>query len=97
MHTAGMSAEAASAAVDRISSDEALGDRIGDDDPGGALEIIRGEGFDVSREEMRDAIVERYGEQFEQEELDAIAGGELGDLDMAIIDKVGGLYLFLIG
>ena len=46
---------------------------------------------------MRDAIVGRYGHLLTQEELDAIAGDDLGDYDMAIIDKVGPLFVFLVG
>ena len=92
-----MTETAALAAVDRNFSDEALAVRIGDADPDRAMELIRGEGFDVTREEMRDAIVERFGKRLEQEELDAIAGGDLGDYDMAIIDKIGGLFVFLVG
>lgn len=88
-----MSVAAANAAMDRMEADEAFAGRL--EGAGGAdasLEILRAEGFDVTQTEMRDALMDRYGDQLTTEQLDAIAGGKNTQLEQDIV--IGGFLGF---
>ena len=67
----------AQAVMDRMESDEAFAQRIKDaGGPDASLAILKGEGFDVSAQDMRDAAIDRYGDQLTNEQLDVLAGGQ---------------------
>ena len=71
-----MTAAAANAVVDRIEADESFAARV--KEAGGSeasLAVLRAEGFDVTADDMRDALVDRYGDALTTEQLDAIAAG----------------------
>jgi hypothetical protein len=40
---------------------------------------LRSEGFQVNRDELRDAVLDRYGDTLTQEQLDALDGGISGE------------------
>ena len=62
--------------MDRIESDEAFAQRVKDaGGPEASIELLKSEGFDVTRGELRDAALDRYGDQLTTEQLDALAGG----------------------
>jgi hypothetical protein len=46
--------------------------------PEQSLAILRDEGFDVRTDEMRDALVDRFGDSLSTEQLDSLAGGRDG-------------------
>jgi hypothetical protein len=62
-----------------MEADEAFGERVSDagveGGPEAALALLRAEGFEASAEEMRDAFLDRFGDQLSQEQLNALAGG----------------------
>jgi len=70
---------AADAALDRMEADPAFGERIkvaGEAGrPDDSLAILRDQGFDVTTMDMRDALIDRYGDALSAEQLDALAGG----------------------
>jgi len=71
-----MTNSAAAAALDRIESDEAFAQRVKDaGGPEASIELLKSEGFDVTRADLRDAALDRYGDQLTTEQLDALAGG----------------------
>jgi predicted ribosomally synthesized peptide with nif11-like leader len=71
-----MTNAAAAAALDRIESDEAFATRLREaGNPEADLAILQGEGFDVTQQDMRDAVLDRYGDQLTPEQLDALAAG----------------------
>ncbi len=79
-----MTNSAAAAALDRIESDEAFAERVKDaGGPEASIELLKSEGFDVSENDMRDAAIDRYGDQLTTEQLDALAAG-VSDHDLFI-------------
>ncbi|MGH9224757.1 MAG: hypothetical protein ACRD2W_13500 [Acidimicrobiales bacterium] len=71
-----MSASAAEAALHRMETDEDFAARVRD--AGGAaasIAVLQAEGFDTTPEEMRDALVDRFGDSMTEEQLAALAGG----------------------
>jgi predicted ribosomally synthesized peptide with nif11-like leader len=85
-----MTTTAANAALDRIEADQAFATRV--KDSGGheqALSILHSEGFDVSQQDMRDAFIDRFGDQLTKEQLDAVAGGI--DRDVLLVAAGSGL------
>ena len=71
-----MTNSAAAAALDRIESDETFALRVKDaGGPEASIELLKSEGFDVTRSELRDAALDRYGDQLTTEQLDALAAG----------------------
>jgi predicted ribosomally synthesized peptide with nif11-like leader len=71
-----MAGSAAQAAIDRMEADEEFAQRLKDaSDPDACLELLHAEGFDVTAGDMRDALLDRYGDELTPEQLDAIAGG----------------------
>jgi predicted ribosomally synthesized peptide with nif11-like leader len=66
----------AQAAIDRMEIDEDFANRVKDaGDPEASIGVLRSEGFDVTPSDMKDAVLDRYGDQLTQEQLDAIAAG----------------------
>jgi predicted ribosomally synthesized peptide with nif11-like leader len=81
-----MSTDAANAAIDRIEADEDFADRVRDaGNPEASLEVLRSEGFDVTREEMRDATLDRFGDQLTLEQLEAVSAGSDGDTGALVV------------
>lgn len=71
-----MTSAAANAVMDRLDADEELAQRLADaGTPEACLDILHAEGFDVTQDEMRDVLVDRFGDQLTQEQLDALSGG----------------------
>jgi predicted ribosomally synthesized peptide with nif11-like leader len=84
-----MSIEAAHAAIERIESDEAFATSLRE--AGGAeagLSILRDAGFDVTQSEMRDAALDRFGDQLTVEQLEAVAAGRGEPMDGIAIGLV---------
>ena len=71
-----MTSSAAAAALDRMESDEAFAQRLKEaGGPEASIELLKSEGFDVTPDDMRDAALDRYGDQMTAEQLDALAAG----------------------
>lgn len=71
-----MTKAAALAALDRIETDEAFATRLKEgENPEADLAILHAEGFDVTQQDMHDAVLDRYGDQLTEEQLDAVAAG----------------------
>jgi predicted ribosomally synthesized peptide with nif11-like leader len=74
--TGAMTTASAQAAVAKMESDQAFAERVkAAGGPSAALSILRSEGFEVEPSEMRDALLDRYGDQLTTEQLDSIAAG----------------------
>jgi predicted ribosomally synthesized peptide with nif11-like leader len=86
-HTDAMTTAAAEAVLDRMEEDEAFMGRVRE--AGGrdaSLAVLHAEGFDVTAEDMRDVVLDRFGDQMSPEQLNAISGG----LDIAPDFLTGG-------
>jgi predicted ribosomally synthesized peptide with nif11-like leader len=84
-----MTTTAANAAIDRIEADQAFATRVKDaGGPEQALSILHSEGFDVSQQDMRDAFLDRFGDELSQEQLDAVAAG-IDDATLGILAGAG--------
>ena len=72
-----MSVEQAEAFMDRVESDEAFAAELENmsDDPAAVQAAVVAAGFDATPEEIRNAFVDRFGDQLTEEQLAAIAGG----------------------
>ena len=71
-----MTSIGADVVLDRMESDEAFAQRVKDaGGPEASLAILKDEGFEVTALEMRDAVIDRYGDQLPKEQLDALAAG----------------------
>jgi len=71
-----MTNSSAQAVLDKMETDEAFAVRVKDaGGPEQSLAMLRDDGFDVTAEEMRDALVDRYADSLSAEQLDALAGG----------------------
>jgi predicted ribosomally synthesized peptide with nif11-like leader len=80
-----MTTEAANAAVDRLETDEDFASRVRDaGSPEASIEVLKSEGYDVTRGEMRDVTLDRFGDQLTEEQLEAIAAGSDSD-DAALV------------
>jgi predicted ribosomally synthesized peptide with nif11-like leader len=79
----------ARAVLDRMEADEAFGERIrGAGSPEAALALLRAEGFEATADEMRDAALDRYGNELDEEQLDALAAG--ADVDAITLGLTAG-------
>ena len=91
-----MSVEQAEAFMDRVESDEAFAAELESlkDDQAAVQAAVVAAGFDATPEEIRDAFVDRFGDQLTDEQLATIAGG-IGDIDpaLAAAGVVGGAVL----
>jgi predicted ribosomally synthesized peptide with nif11-like leader len=72
-----MTVAAAHAFLDQIQSDEALASELAtmSGDPAALLARVRAAGFDVSLDELREAVLDRYGATLTDEQHDFLAGG----------------------
>jgi hypothetical protein len=72
-----------------MEADPAFAERVGEaGGPEASLELLRSEGFQVNRDELRDAVLDRYGDTLTQEQLDALTGGMSAE-DLAYWGGVG--------
>ena len=95
-----MTIESAQAVLDRMEADSAFAERVKDaGSPEASLALLREEGFDVSSGDLRDALLDRYGDQLTPDQLDAIAAGASLDIDpgLAITGFAGGMLMVVIG
>ena len=76
-----MSVEQAEAFMDRVESDEAFAAELEtmSDDQAAVQAAVVAAGFDATPEEIRNAFVDRFGDQLTEEQLAAIAGGVSDD------------------
>jgi predicted ribosomally synthesized peptide with nif11-like leader len=71
-----MTATAAETVIDRMETDEAFAQRVKDaGGPEASIALLRGDGFDVTPQDMRDAVLDRFGDLMTEEQLDSIAAG----------------------
>jgi predicted ribosomally synthesized peptide with nif11-like leader len=71
-----MTVASAQAAIDRMEADEVFANRVKDaGSPEASIAVLRSEGFDVTPGDMRDAMLDQFGDQLTQEQLDAVAAG----------------------
>ena len=72
-----MSVEQAEAFMDRVESDEAFATELESlkDDQAAVQAAVVAAGFDATPDEIRDAFVDRFGDELTEEQLAAIAGG----------------------
>src|SRR3954453_7261759 len=87
-----MSEHAAVAFLERLEGDEDFARELSSirEDPVAVGERVHAAGFDASRDEIREAFLERYGAELTQEQLDQIAAGADAGL---IAAEVGGSVL----
>jgi predicted ribosomally synthesized peptide with nif11-like leader len=84
-----MTLASAQAVIDRMEVDEDFANRVKDaGGPDASIALVTSEGFEVTSEDMRDAVIDRFGDQLTQEQLDAIAAG-VDMTDVAFV--LGGL------
>jgi predicted ribosomally synthesized peptide with nif11-like leader len=75
-----MTLASAQAAIDRMEVDEDFANRVKDaGSPEASIAMLTAEGFDVTPEDMRDAVIDRFGDQLTQEQLDALVAGADSD------------------
>jgi predicted ribosomally synthesized peptide with nif11-like leader len=76
-----MTLASAQAVIDRMEVDEDFATRVKDaGGPEASIAVLTSEGFDVTPADMRDAVLDRFGDQLTQEQLDALAAGaDAGD------------------
>ena len=72
-----MSVEQAEAFMNRVESDEAFAAELDSmkDDQAAVKAAVVAAGFDATTDEIRDAFVNRFGDQLTEEQLAAVAGG----------------------
>ena len=72
-----MSVEEAEAFMNRVESDEAFAAELESmrDDQAAVQAAVVAAGFDATPEEIRDAFVDRFGDELTEEQLAAVAGG----------------------
>ena len=90
-----MSVEQAEAVMDRVESDEAFAAELESlkDDQAAVQAAVVAAGFDATPEEIRDAFVDRFGDELTEEQLAAIAGGD----DLQIVGIVIGVVSSVAG
>jgi predicted ribosomally synthesized peptide with nif11-like leader len=90
-----MTSASAQAVIDRMEVDEDFANRVKDaGGPEASIAILGSEGFDVTPSDMRDAFLDRFGDQLTEEQLETIAGGtETGELVAGIAVFIGGIAL----
>ena len=94
-----MSVEQAEAFMNRLESDEAFAAELASmkDDQAAVQAAVVAAGFDATPDEIRDAFVDRFGNQLTEEQLAAIAGGkELNPDIIAGIVMVGGTFVICV-
>src|SRR5262245_10151209 len=84
----------ANAALDRLEADEAFARQVSDaGSPEASLRVIQSAGFEVTAQDMRDAAIDRFGEQMTTQQLDALAAGKLEPLEIAGISAGAGVVV----
>ena len=77
-----MAASDAQAVLDRMAADEDFAQRVKEaGGPKASVALLRDEGFEVTQQEMRDAVLDRYGADLTPEQRDDVAGGVGGAFD----------------
>ena len=95
-----MSVEQAEAFMDRVESDEAFAAELESlkDDQAAVQAAVVAAGFDATPDEIRDAFVDRFGDQLTEEELAAIAGGvDEGKIMTGVLLGITGLAAISVG
>ena len=84
--------------LDAIETDEAFAQQLETlkDTPDQVLDAVRARGYDVDSDDVRDAFLERYGNDLTEEQLAAIAGGVNTDLVLGVFTGVGGVAVVSI-
>lgn len=72
-----MSIAAAVAFMDKVEADEDFAKQLAEhrDDPTAVFNAVRAAGFDVTPDEVKMAMLARYGAELSNEQLEALAGG----------------------
>ncbi len=86
-----MSMDSANAFIERVESDEGFAAELEalKSDPAAVRSKVEAAGFDATPDEIREAVLDRYGAELTQEQLDAIAAGaDGGEIALGV---VGGL------
>ena len=84
-----MSIQQAEAFVARVQQDPDFAERLFAlrEDPAAVQALVAAEGFDATPEEIRDVVLERFTGELSEEQLAAIAGGQLSFVDaMRLVD-----------
>jgi predicted ribosomally synthesized peptide with nif11-like leader len=91
-----MTESAAQALIERMLSDEAFAGRIDavKHDATAVRAIIAEAGYDVTPDEMREAFLEHFGDQLDEEQLALIAGGLTDDETNGLM--VGGVLAGMV-
>jgi predicted ribosomally synthesized peptide with nif11-like leader len=92
-----MTLASAQAVIDRMEVDEGFANRVKDaGNSEASLTVVRSEGFDVTPSDMRDAFLDRFGDQLTQEQLDAIAAGvdagEVAGIAAVVLGAAGWVF-----
>lgn len=80
-----MSVEQAEAFLVRVQSDDDFAAKLGElrEDPAAVQAFIAAEGFDATPDEIKDVVLESFGDQLSEEQLASIAGG------LSVVENVG--------
>ncbi len=91
-----MTLESAEAVLDRMEAEPAFAERVKDaGSPESGLALLTSEGFEVTPAEMRDAVLDRYGDQLTPDQLDQIAAGADLDGGWMIVGGMAGATVIL--
>jgi predicted ribosomally synthesized peptide with nif11-like leader len=90
-----MTLVSAQAAIDRMEVDEDFANRVKEaGGPDASIAVLTAEGFDVTPGDMRDAAIDRFGDQLTQEQLDTIAAGMApADVPFVVFGVVGAVAM----
>lgn len=73
-----MTNDGAQQVLERLESDAEFGERVKstgtEGGPDAAIALLHSEGYDVTAGDMRDAFLDRFGDELSPEQLDAVAG-----------------------
>jgi predicted ribosomally synthesized peptide with nif11-like leader len=87
-----VTATSAEAVLDRMEVDSTFAQRVKEaGSPEASLALLRTEGFDVTAGDLRDALLDRYGDQLSSDDLDAVAGGISLDGTTLSLGSVAGM------
>jgi predicted ribosomally synthesized peptide with nif11-like leader len=86
-----MTGSTAQALIERMLADEEFAGRIDavKHDPEAVRALIAEAGYDVTPDEMREAFLEHFGDQLDEEQLALVAGGLSAEMENTLI--VGGV------
>jgi predicted ribosomally synthesized peptide with nif11-like leader len=88
-----MSAESAAAFIQRVEDDSDFAAELESlrENPDAVRAKVADAGFDATPDEIKSALLDRYGAELSQEQLDAIAAGT--DTETIVAGAVGGTIL----